>query len=116
VSYPQDQIEELKQGCDGVATCNDSGIAYLLLTNLGLPTGCTPATCDALLCPAGRDGYPSRLFLSQPVQGPFPRNWNFKGRICERDWVAFSWKVNTSESMRLAQLVRVHLDGFRRAS
>lgn len=114
MSYPADQIEELKHCCEAIAATTESGVDYLWLTNLVLPSQCRPGKCDALLCPTPRDGYPSRLFFSEMVAGPFPRNWNYNGRICERNWVAFSWNVTAGEPMRLAQLVRVHLDGFRR--
>lgn len=115
IVFPKDQIEELKHCCQAVSACQDSGIDYLLLEDLALPPGCLPARIDALLCPTPRDGYPSRLLFAAQVQSPFARNWNFNGRICERNWHGYSWKTDDPRPMRLAQLVRLHLDGFRRA-
>jgi len=113
--FPDDQIAELKLLCDSVASCDEATVSYILLRNLALPEGCVPAKVDALLCTNEREGYPSRLFLAEQVQSPFARNWNFNGQICQRTWHAFSWKVPAT-TMRLAQLVRAHLDGFRRAT
>ena len=113
--YPGDQIEELKVGCRAVAACQDGGVEYLLLEGLVLPSGCSPSVTDALLCPTPRDNYPNRLFFAEQVQSGFARNWNFNGRICERNWHGYSWKTDDPRPMRLAQIVRIHLDGFRRA-
>jgi hypothetical protein len=114
--FMDDQVSELKLLCGSVDAFEDGGVTYLVLGGLALPPGCTPPSTDALLCSTPRDGYPSRLFFADRVQSPHERNWNFNGRIGERNWHAFSWKVNDARAMRLAQLVRVHLDGFRRAA
>ena len=49
----------------------EGGITFISLEGLRLPQGCDPPACDALLCPAPRDGYPSRLFLSVKVKSPY---------------------------------------------
>jgi hypothetical protein len=69
--------------------------------------------CDALLRPfPGADGYPSQLYFSVLVSSPYTRNWNVSNaRICEKNWFAFSWKVNLS-SPTLAQILIAHLTGF----
>ena len=112
MSYPQEQIDELKRYCKKLAVLNESGFSYLYLAELRLPAGCTPTICDALLCPVEKDSYPSRLFFSVQVASPFTRNWNITGaRIGERNWWAFSWKVELS-SPTLTQLLISHLNGF----
>lgn len=112
MSYPDDQVDELKHLSQGVEQCAEGGRTYLFLPGLALPDGCTPATIDALLCPSELDGYPSRLFFAGRVQSPSSRNWNANGvRILERKWEAFSWKV--SPNLRLAQMVAAHLKGLR---
>ena len=57
MTFPTDQVEELKQLCAGVKQCEEAGCIYLLLPGLQLPDGCAPANTDALLCPTERDGY-----------------------------------------------------------
>lgn len=109
MTFPADQIEELKRLFPGAAGAEEGGCAYFLIPAAILPAGCSPAATDLLLCPGARDGYPSRLFLGERVQCPKKLNWNATGvRILERNWHAFSWKVNRA-GLRLAQLVAAHL-------
>ncbi|MCX5842544.1 MAG: hypothetical protein NT022_02130, partial [Deltaproteobacteria bacterium] len=64
-----------------------------------------------LLCPVERDGYPSRLFLSEMVKTPFPRNWNANGvRILERQWYAFSYQ---NIKGTLIEMLSAHLRGLK---
>ena len=112
MEYPKEQIEELKRYCRGLSAVTEGGVTYLYLQGLPLPTGCQPAECDALLCPQPRDGYPSRLYFSIQIQGLYTRNWNVSNaRIVERNWFAFSWRVDTMNPT-LAQLLIAHLNGF----
>jgi hypothetical protein len=111
MGYAADQIEELKRYCENVSALPEGGIDFLYLGELRLPAGCSPATCDALLCPVAKDGYPSRLYFSVQVSGRFARNWNGTARIGEKNWYAFSWRVDLS-APTLAQLLLAHLNGF----
>ena len=112
MSFPEDQIAEVKQLCPDVQLHEEAGCAYLLLPGLNLPDGCSPASMDALLCPTSRDGYPSRLFFTEKVKSPTERNWNANGvRIAERNWQAYSWKTNPS--LRLIQMIAAHLGALR---
>jgi hypothetical protein len=107
-----DQVEELKQYCHELGTVSELGITYYLLTGLRLPAGCSPTTCDGLLCPSPKDGYASRLYFSQQIVGSFPRNWNGNARIAERNWYAYSWKASGAET--LAEILVAHLTGLTR--
>jgi hypothetical protein len=109
--YPKEQTDELKGYCKKVSSLPEGGIDFLYLEELRLPAGCTPTICDALLCPVAKDGYPSRLYFSVQVNGQFARNWNGSVRIGEKNWYAFSWKVDLA-SPTLAQLLIAHLNGF----
>ena len=109
--YPKEQTDELKGYCKKVSSLPEGGIDFLYLEELRLPAGCAPAICDALLCPVAKDGYPSRLYFSVQVNGQFARNWNGSVRIGEKNWYAFSWKVDLA-SPTLAQLLIAHLNGF----
>ena len=112
MTFPDDQIAELKGLAPGLKQGEEGGCAYFLLPDLALPEGCVPQRCDALLCPSARDGYPSRLFFAAQIQSRTARNWNATGvRIAERNWHAFSWK--TSPNLRLAQMVAAHLRALR---
>jgi hypothetical protein len=109
--YPKEQTDELKGYCKKVSSLPESGIDFLYLEELRLPAGCTPAICDALLCPVAKDGYPSRLYFSVQVNSQFARNWNGPVRIGEKNWYAFSWRVDLA-SPTLAELLIAHLNGF----
>ena len=112
MEFPKEQIEELKGYCSKVSALEEGGVTFLYLQELRLPPGCEPTICDALLCPVTRDGYPSRLYFSVQVNPPYIRNWNVSNaRIGEKNWFAFSWRVNLAEPT-LAQMLVAHLTGF----
>ncbi len=112
MSFPDDQVAELKLLCPCIQHVEEAGCTYLLLPGLRLPAGCIPSRVNALLCPSARDGYPSRLFFAERLQSRVQLNWNANGvRIAERNWHAYSWKVNSN--LRLAQMVAAHLRALR---
>lgn len=112
MTFPAEEIAELKRYCTKLSALTESGRTVLLLEGLQLPAGCTPSICDALLCPFERDGYPSRLYYSAQVTSPYPKNWNVSNaRIGERNWFAFSWRVSVPNPT-LPQMLRAHLEGF----
>ena len=113
MEYPQEQINELKRYCAKVSALTEANATYLYLEELRLPDGCDPGICDALLRPfPGADGYPSQLYFSVQVNSPHARNWNVSNvRICEKNWFAFSWKVNPA-SPTLTRILVAHLTGF----
>jgi hypothetical protein len=116
MAFAPDEVAELVQLFGHVRQAEEGGFTYFLLPDVSLPAGCAPATLDVLLCPMARDGYSSRLFLSQQVAHRGPgTNWNAVSvRILERNWFAVSWRVRAP--LRLAQIVRGHLDAFREKS
>lgn len=114
MSYPEDQVAELKLLCPGVCEVKEAGCTLYFLPGLILPDGCSPALTDALLCPSARDGYASRLFFAERMvsEAAAVPNWNANGvRIAERNWHAYSWKTNPN--LRLAQMVAAHLRALR---
>jgi hypothetical protein len=86
-----DELVELVCLFPGAKRCEEGGAVFYYIPILPLPIGCIPAQTEALLCPTPRDGYPSRLYFAQQVQGPVKLNWNTTCRILERTWYAFSW-------------------------
>ena len=113
MTYPEDELAELKQLCPGASRCIDGGTTYFLLPGLQLPDGCAPGVTDALLCPTDRDGYNSRLFFDRVVSSRQALNWNLQNaRIADRNWNAYSWKLNRT-GLRLAQMVGEHLRALR---
>jgi len=115
VSFPQDEVDELKRSFTGLSTASEGGTEFILIPALDLPVGCEPAIVDALLCPSERDGYSSRLFLSHRVvhRGP-GQNWNPKNAamILGRHWWAVSWNAKNSNK-RLLAILAGHLEAFK---
>lgn len=109
MDFPEDQIRELQQLFPRAGRADEGGVTFFVLPAVPLDT-CTPKTVDALLCPTQRDGYPSRLFVSQQIQPSRSANWN-AFRILERNWYAVSWRIR--DGLRLAQMALAHLDAFR---
>jgi hypothetical protein len=107
MDFPKDQIDELKSLFGNITGSEEAGITYLLIPKLKLPGSCVPNEVDALLCPSGRDGYPSRLYFAQQIQSSKSLNWNGNIRILERNWFAFSWKIDPN--LRLAQMIAAFL-------
>lgn len=110
MTFPAEQIDELAQLCPGVQQAEVGGVTVFRIPALPLPEGCTPGVVEALLYPAPRDGYLSRLFLAERVQGGPARNWNGSLSLAGRSWHAISW--STPPNLRLAEMVMVHLRAF----
>jgi len=111
MSCPPEEIEELRLAFPGVAEASEGGVVYIFIPDLRLPDGSHPGKVDALLCPdAERHGYPSRLFFAERLESNKNLNWNPPNgiRILERNWHAFSWRLNL-RGLRLVQLVALHL-------
>lgn len=112
MSFPPDEIAEMKAAFAGLSTASEGGTEFILISSLKLPDGCDPAVVDALLCPSTRDGYPSRLYLSARVshQGP-GQNWSADQVILGRRWFAVSWRTQESAG-RLLAILAGHLEAF----
>lgn len=111
MALSEDELTELKQFFNNVQTAKEGGITYVLLPGAALPTGCVPGTMDLLLCPTPRDGYESRLYFAGSIQCKAALNWNGNTRVLERNWIAYSWKIEAS--LRLLQMVQAHLQALR---
>lgn len=92
----------------------DAKIPYVVIDDLDLPEGCQPRRVQGLLCPCTRDGYTSRLFLSEKVTHKGPgTNWNAAGvPIGSRSWWAVSWRTGT-ENLTLLGMLLAHLKAFK---
>lgn len=111
MAFKENEIAELKLINPNLSLAQEGGSQFILIKDLALPEGCTPTKVDALLCPTMRDGYQSRLYLSEQISGCPVRNWNGQLRHLERNWFAISWQV--PGGLRLAETLLVHLKAFR---
>ena len=114
MALPSDQWDELRATFPGAVSAEEDGFTYILLEKLILPPSCLPTEVKALLCPLPRDGYPSRLFLSEKVNhGGQGQNWNAAGVvILGEKWWAVSWDTK-SNNERLVSMIGSHLQAFR---
>lgn len=102
-------LQELQLVSANAAVLQESGLEYVHLPKLKLPAGCTPPEADGLLCLRGRDGYPTRLFLSAQIHGK-GNNWTAH-QIFGRTWYVCSWNY-VSADLRPAQVLAEHLRVF----
>jgi len=112
MAVDQNQIRELKRYYPNLSAVDDGGMEFIFISPLILPPGCEPASVDGFLCPARRDNYVSRLFLSVKVSHKGPgQHWNANGVvIAGRQWWAVSWQ--TKENLTLLGMVLAHLEAF----
>ncbi|MGD0582295.1 MAG: hypothetical protein ABR974_05040 [Bacteroidales bacterium] len=103
----EEQLNEVKRFYPNVAVIPEGGVSFIFFQELELPSGCIPGSIDALLCPVMRDGYHSRLFYAQKIEGIPQKNWNGTLRICDKTWYSYSW--NSKEGMDLIQMIQYHL-------
>jgi hypothetical protein len=120
MTFPADEVNELKRCYSGLAAAEEGGVEFIRIPELRLPPGCEPAVVEAMFCPHGRgDGYASRLFLSAKVDHKGRgQNWNAAGiMILGKQWWAVSWNAAPANSQpvkpRLAAVLAAHLEAFK---
>jgi hypothetical protein len=106
----EELLTELRAICEGAKEMAEGGYAFVYLPGLKIRTGEHIVTQDALLCLQVRDGYPTRLFLCQQIQGR-GNNWTMH-RIVDRTWYTWSWNY-VSSALRPAQVLAEHLRALR---
>jgi hypothetical protein len=106
----EESLAELMTICDGAKEMAEGGCTFVYLPGLNIRTGEHVVSQDALLCLQARDGYPTRLFLSQQIQSR-GSNWTTH-RVVDRTWYTWSWNHVSSE-LRPAQILAEHLRGLR---
>jgi hypothetical protein len=89
---------------------HEGGYVYVHLPGLKLRTGEQTILLDALLCPQPKDGYASRLYLSQQIASR-GANWKTE-RILDRTWWTWSWN-GVGSHLRWAEILAEHLRALR---
>ncbi|MDB5388769.1 MAG: hypothetical protein JWM11_4415 [Planctomycetaceae bacterium] len=104
--------DELLNFCEEVQEHTENNIPYVHLRRLTLPANCTPEVVDALLCLGLREGYPTRLFVSEQITSPSSKaaNWGAFS-ILGRSWQSWSWN-NVPANQRPAEVLASHLRTF----
>jgi hypothetical protein len=102
-----DSLTELRTICEGANEMTEGGYTFVYLPALRIHAA---QRTDALLCIQPRDGYMTRLYLGQQIQGR-GNNWTTH-RILDRTWFTWSWN-NVSPDLRPAQILAEHLRALR---
>ena len=104
--------DELLNLCEEVQEHTEGNIPYLHLRRLNLPANCQPEVLDALLCLGLREGYPTRLFVSEAITSPSSKaqNWG-TFTILSRSWHSWSWNY-VPATQRPAEVLAAHLKAF----
>ncbi len=102
-----DALEEIASVFAGARVVEEGGCTYVHLPRLNLPDG---GDAEALLCLSGRDGYPTRLFLSRAVAGK-GNNWSVH-RILDKPWHTWSWN-NVPADLRPIEILMSHVGALR---
>lgn len=110
ISIPEEQLEELRECFGNIETYQEGGFTYVYIPKLPLPDGCSPTEVKAILCPELKDGYFSRLYLSQVITGCPIRNWTATTRIIDHNWSVISWQ--SKPGLSLFDMVGLHLNAF----
>ena len=112
MAFAPDQVEALKKVYPELAAASEGGTDFIRIDKIILPDPCHPRVVAGLLCPTEREGYPSRLFISEMVKHPGKANWNpaTGSLILGKQWWALSWKTKPGQT--LLQMVIDHLGGF----
>jgi hypothetical protein len=105
-----DHFAEVVLVCPAATPLTESGVAYILLPKLRMPSGCAVELCDGLLCLGGRDGYLTRLFLSEPIPSRCA-NWTVHC-VLGRIWHTWSWQ-GVPLGLRPAEILANHLRALR---
>ena len=103
-----DELAELREVCPGVSIKTESGQTFVDLPNLKIAVGSELVTRDALLTLQGHSGYPSRLFISEPIPGK-GQNWTLH-TVLGRAWHTPSWGSVTPT--RPVEMLLQHLKAY----
>lgn len=103
-------IEELAAVCPGAKAYVEQGLEYIHLPKLDLPEGYPQSVVEGLLCLSPREGYPTRLFLSERIDGK-GANWNVY-HILDKTWHSWSWNYVDGNGRPLEALAQ-HLKALR---
>ena len=107
------EIRALKRICERAEEGSEGGVRVAVLPDLAIAVAGAkkPVIRDAVLWPEARDGYPSRLFLSEQIERP-GLNWNKTFNMLGRAWQSWSWK-DVPNDAPLTEMLTNHLRAFR---
>jgi hypothetical protein len=103
-------LASLRSLCPNAELMTEGGQTVVYLPAVQFQAGATRVTCNLLLWPDPRDGYLSRLFLSEQVTGSVGRAWT-SFSLCGGTWWAVSWQGVPAE-LPWIEILANHLRAF----
>jgi hypothetical protein len=98
-------MEELITLYPDIKEKQEGGHRYIYIPNLSI----NGKVMEGLLCLTERDGYPTRLFLAEPVENKLP--WAVH-QVLGRAWHTWSWNY-VNGSLRPVEILAEHMRGLR---
>ncbi len=105
------ELAALKRLCPKLDRWSEGGKLLVFLPALQFSAKGKSIVRDALLWPHDRDGYPSRLFLSERAPSHKDLNWNQSFNLQGREWHSWSWK-DVPNNTPLSAILAGHLRAF----
>ncbi len=91
---------------------SEGGKTLVFLPSLQFEAKGKAVTRNALLWPYDRDGYTSRLFLSERAPSHQALNWQQTFSLGGREWHSWSWK-DVPNTIPLSAILAGHLRAFK---
>jgi hypothetical protein len=105
------QLALLRELCPAAEVWREGGQPAVFMPGVQFKVGNARHTRDLLLWPQAREGYETRLFLSETVTASVAKNWNVFNMF-DRSWYACSWK-GVPSSLPWIEILANHLSAFR---
>src|SRR5712691_1176554 len=100
----EDRLAGLRTVCPAATWITEGGREYVLLPGLKITTDSKLVVLDALLRPGEHSGYPTRLFLAQPLPSKGRGGGWSVHTICGRAWHTWSWR-DVPKNLPLLQIL-----------
>lgn len=101
-----DAFTAVKEALPDAEYWEEGGLPYVFIPRLCFESGGKKLSMPAVLCPAARDSYPTRLFLEKQVAA---KGQNWKAHVIRgHSWWAFSWN-EVPASLPWLQILANHL-------
>lgn len=104
------ELGRLRRLCPDAQLMTEGGQTVVHLPKVQFQAGAARVTRDLLLWPSARDGYSTRLFLSDQVHGSVARAWT-AFNLCAGTWWAVSWQ-GVPDNLPWIEIMASHLRAF----
>ena len=104
-------LASLRSLCAQASLLTEGGASVVHLPGVKFQAATKRVTRDLLLWPSSRDGYETRLFLSEQVASSVQRAWS-SFQLCGRTWWAVSWR-GVPATLPWIEILANHLRAFK---